>query len=538
MRLLVIGGVAAGASSAVKARRTREDVEIIIFEKNDYISYANCGMPYFVGDVIKNRDDLLVVTPEYLSRRFNIDVRVKNEVIKIEPEAKKIVIKNHNNSETYEEHYDKLIIATGASPIAPSSFKGDNVFTLYSLEDMDKIKNFVINKKPKKALVLGGGFIGIEMAENFLHLGMEVTICEKAEQILLPFDKEMAKIVEDYIENSSVKLIKNKGVDKIEEGIAYFEDGSTLNFDIALVSLGVRPNSKLAKEAGLTLGIRDTIKVNEYMETSEKDIYSAGDVVENFYTFDKSKVWIPLAGSANKQGRIAGYNAVCDDKKKIYKGTLGTAIAKFKDLSFACTGYNEKMLKDKAIEYIKFYLVSESHAGYYPNPKELYIKVLGDRNGRILGAQVIGFEGVDKRIDVFATALYSGLTFEDLESLDLAYAPPFSSAKDPVIVAGMIGNNIVRKEVSSVDSIPSDAIVLDVRTKLENSRAKIESSLNIPIDEIRKRIYEIENIKDKKIIIHCATGHRSYIVTKMLKNLGYNDVSNLTGGYFFYSKKY
>ncbi|MCX7991095.1 MAG: FAD-dependent oxidoreductase [Proteobacteria bacterium] len=536
MRLLIIGGVAGGASSAVKARRTREDIEIIIFERNDYISYANCGMPYYVGNIIKDRDDLLVVTPQYLKKRFNIDVRTRNEVIKIKGDEKKIVVKDLVNSKIYDEKYDKLIISTGASPILPPSFKGENVFTLYNLEDMDKIKGFIENNRPKKALVLGGGFIGIEMAENFQNLGMDVTICEKADQILLPFDREMAKIAEEYIEKTSVKIIKNKGVAKIEEGMAYFEDGTHLDFDIALVSLGVKPNSGLAKDAGLDLGIRDTIKVNEYMETSVKDIYAAGDVAENFYAFDKSKTWIPLAGSANKQGRIAGYNSVSSGEKKIYKGTLGTAIAKFGEITFACTGYNEKTLKERGVDYISCYLVSESHASYYPSSREIYIKLLGDRDGKVLGAQVLGFDGVDKRVDVFATAIYSGLTFEDLESLDLAYAPPFSSAKDPVIVAGMIGNNIARKEVSSVTSIPKNSVILDVRTRKENTKGSIENAINIPIDEIREKADELNNLKDKKIIVHCATGYRSYIVSKMLKNKGFRDVSNLSGGYFFYKK--
>lgn len=537
MRLLVIGGVAGGASSAVKARRTREDVEIIIFEKNNYISYANCGMPYYVGDVIRKRDDLLVVNPAYLKRRFNIEVRLKNEVIKINPSEKKIVVKDLTNSRVYEETYDRLIIATGSSPILPKSFTGDNVFTLYSLEDMDRIKKFLITNKPKKALILGGGFIGIEMAENFHALGLQVTICEKADQILTPFDREMALLVENYLKKSSINIIKNKGVEKIEDSIAYFEDGSSISFDIALVSLGVRPNSMLAKEAGLHLGLRESIKVDEYMETSIKGIFSAGDVAENFYSFDKSRVWIPLAGSANKQGRIAGYNAVSIDKKMVYKGTLGTAIAKFKEISFACTGYNEKTLIEKGIEYIPIYLISKSHADYYPDAKEIYIKVLGTKKGKILGAQVVGFEGVDKRIDVFATALYAGLSFEDLESLDLAYAPYFSSAKDPVILSGMIGNNIVKEEVLSTTSIPENSYVLDVRTKQELEKGKIESSINIPIDEIRTRLSEISNLRDKKLIVYCASGYRSYIVTKILKNHGFKNVSNLTGGYFFLDLK-
>ncbi len=537
MKILVVGGVAAGASAATKARRTSEEAEITIFEKGDYISYANCGMPYYIGGVIEDREELLIVTPEYLKRRFNIDVRTGAEVIKILPENKKILVKDHKSGLVYEEGYDRLVIATGATPILPSSFKGENVFTLYTLKDMDRLKNYIELNSPKKALILGGGFIGIEIAENFLHLGMDVTICEKADQILLPFDKEMAKIVEEYLSKASVNLLKGKGVEKIEDSIAYFEDGTSMSFDIAVVSLGVRPNSLLAREAGIELGLRDAIKVNKFMETSVKDIYAAGDCCENYYHFNNKSCWIPLAGSANKQGRIAGYNAVSKDNKKTYQGTLGTAIAKFKDLSFGSVGYNEKTLRNEGQDYMVFYLKESSHASYYPGYGDLYIKVLGTKEGKILGAQVVGSDGVDKRVDLFATALFAGLSFEDLESLDLAYAPPFSSAKDPVIVAGMVGNNICKDRIKTITDIEKESIILDVRTEGENKRGTISGAINIPIDQIRGRIGEINHLKDKKINIFCASGYRSYIVTRMLSNLGFKDVSNLTGGYFFYKKR-
>lgn len=341
MRLLVIGGVAAGASAAVKARRTSEEWEILIYEKGDYISYANCGMPYYIGNIIKNRDDLLVVTPKYLKDRFNVEVKTKHEVIRIIPEGKKVLVKNLISGDIFEDRYDKLIIATGASPIIPENLKGEKVFSLYNLNDMDKLKNFIENEKPKKALIMGGGFIGIELAENLLHLGMEVTIIEKMNQILAPFDQEMADIVLESLKNYGVKVITGVGVNRIDGNIAYLEDGSTIDFDLGIASLGVKPNSKLCENTGIELGLRNSIKVNRFMETTVKDIYAAGDVAENYYRINGEPTWIPLAGSANKQGRIAGYNAVANSKKE-YKGVLGTAIARFKDCVFAVTGFNEK----------------------------------------------------------------------------------------------------------------------------------------------------------------------------------------------------
>lgn len=539
MRLLVIGGVAAGASAAVKARRTSEEWEILIYEKGDYISYANCGMPYYIGNIIKNRDDLLVVTPKYLKDRFNVEVKTKHEVIRIIPEGKKVLVKNLISGDIFEDRYDKLIIATGASPIIPENLKGEKVFSLYNLNDMDKLKNFIENEKPKKALIMGGGFIGIELAENLLHLGMEVTIIEKMNQILAPFDQEMADIVLESLKNYGVKVITGVGVNRIDGNIAYLEDGSTIDFDLGIASLGVKPNSKLCENTGIELGLRNSIKVNRFMETTVKDIYAAGDVAENYYRINGEPTWIPLAGSANKQGRIAGYNAVANSKKE-YKGVLGTAIARFKDCVFAVTGFNEKKLLQDGIDYISFYLVSEDHAGYYPGSKPLYIKVLGDMEGKILGAQIVGENGVDKRIDVFASAIYSGLTFEDLESFDLAYAPPFSSAKDPVILAGMIGNNIVKGEAPTLWKIPENLdkfVLLDVRTPSELKRGSYPNAINIPINDLRQNIKNMERHKDNEILISCATGYRSYIATRMLLNKGFSKVFNLSGGYKLHGKK-
>lgn len=536
MRLVVIGGVAAGASAAVKARRTNEDVEIVIYERGSFISYANCGLPYHIGGIIKDRDELLIVTKEYLKRRFNIDVYCNCNVTEIKPEEKKLVIENLHDRKIFQDSYDKLVIATGAEPIKPPSLQGENVFQLYTLSDMDKLKSFIEKEKPKKALVMGAGYIGIEIAENFLNLGIDITIVEKAHQIILPLDPEMALIVEQEIKKAGANVIKGVGIVEIKGNTACLENGEKIDFDFALSSLGVKPNSQLAKKAGIVCGIKDAIKVNEFMETSVKDIYACGDVVENFYTLNGDTAWIPLAGSANKQGRIAGYNAVTNGNPKSFKGISGTAIAKFHNITFGVTGFNEKLCKDKQIEFQAHYLVSEHHAGYYPGGKPLYIKVLGDKRGKILGAQVVGCEGVDKRIDVFATAIYAGLSFDDIEMLDLAYAPPFSSAKDPVIVAGMIGNNIAKQEIKSVSKLPEDVgdyIVLDVRTKAENKMGAIKGAINIPIDEIRERLSELEKFKDRKIIVYCATGYRSYIVTKLLSNLGFKNVYNLSGGYFF-----
>jgi NADPH-dependent 2,4-dienoyl-CoA reductase/sulfur reductase-like enzyme/rhodanese-related sulfurtransferase len=539
MKLIVIGGVAAGASAAVKARRTSEDWEIVIYERGDFISYANCGMPYYIGNVIKDRDDLIVVTPEYLKRRFNIEVKTKHEVLKILPEQKKIIIKDILSGIVFEDKYDKLIIATGAVPFVPDSIKGQSVFPLYTLSDMDKIKKFIDENRPEKALILGGGFIGIEMAENLKTLGMKVTIVEKMSQILSPFDEEMAQIVKLKLLRSGINVITGAGVEKIDGKKAFIENGMSIEFDIAIASLGVKPNSQLALDAGISLGLRDSIKVNKFMETSIKDILAAGDVAENFYQINSEPTWIPLAGSANKQGRIAGYNAVSLNKKE-YKGTLGTAIAKFENCVFATTGFNEKKMIQEKVDYISFYLVSEDHASYYPGSKTMYIKVIGDKNGRVLGAQIVGEEGVDKRIDVFASAIYAGFTFQDLESLDLAYAPPFSSAKDPVIVAGMIGNNIIKGEMPALyklDDTVKDAIIIDVRTKKEFERGCFEGAINMPIDEFRNKIEELKAYRDKKIIVNCATGYRSYIVTRQLLNRGFKDVYNLSGGYVIHGPK-
>lgn len=539
MKLIVIGGVAAGASSAVKARRSSEEWEILIYEKGDYISYANCGMPYYIGDIIKNRDDLLIVTPKYLKDRFNINVKTKHEVIKIIPENKKILVKNLINNEVFEDNYDKLIIATGASPIIPDSIKGERVFSLYNLNDMDRLKTFIENEKPKNALVMGGGFIGIELAENFLHLGMKVTIIEKMNQILAPFDPEMADIVLAKLKSHGVDVITGVGVVGIDGSIAHLDNGSIVEFDMGIASLGVKPNSKICENTGIELGLRNSIKVNKFMETSVKDVFAAGDVAENYYRINKEPTWIPLAGSANKQGRIAGYNAVSKNKKE-YKGTLGTAIAKFEDCVFAVTGFNEKKLLQDGVDYVSFYLVSQDHADYYPGSRSMYIKVIGDRKGRVLGAQIVGEKGVDKRIDVFASAIYSGLTFEDLESFDLAYAPPFSSAKDPVILAGMIGNNIVKGEAPTLWKIPEELekyVILDVRSHGELKEGTYPNAINIPINQLREKIDTLEPYRNNKILISCATGYRSYIATRMLLNRGFSKVYNLSGGYKIHGKQ-
>lgn len=539
MKLVVIGGVAAGASSAVKARRLSEEWEILVYEKNNYVSYANCGMPYYIGDIIKNRDDLLIVTPKYLKDRFNINVKTKHEVIKIIPENKKILVKNLINNEVFEDNYDKLIIATGASPIIPDSIKGERVFSLYNLNDMDRLKTFIENEKPKNALVMGGGFIGIELAENFLHLGMKVTIIEKMNQILAPFDPEMADIVLERLRSNGINVITGVGVSGIDGNFAHLDNGDVVKFDLGIASLGVKPNSKICENTGIELGLRNSIKVNKYMETSVKDIYAAGDVAENYYRINGEPTWIPLAGSANKQGRIAGYNAVANNKKE-YKGTLGTAIAKFGDCVFAVTGFNEKKLLQDGVDYISFYLVSQDHADYYPGSKAIYIKVLGDKEGRILGAQIVGEKGVDKRIDVFASAVYAGLTFEDLESLDLAYAPPFSSAKDPVILAGMIGNNILRGEAPTLWKIPEELekyVILDVRSHGELKEGTYPNAINIPINQLREKIDTLEPYRNNKILIGCATGYRSYIATRMLLNKGFSEVYNLSGGYKIHGRK-
>jgi len=550
-KTLIIGGVAGGATTAARLRRKDAAREIIIFERGAYISYANCGLPYYIGDVIKSRDALLLQTPKQMKSRYNIEVRVQNEVTKIFPDAKKIQVKNLKTDEIYEESYDELVIATGSSPLRPPipGIDGEGIYTLWTIPDTDRIKDIVDHKKPKHAAVIGGGFIGLEMAENLVEAGIKVTIIEMQDQVMAPLDMEMANLLHENILANGVDLILQDGVKefKHEDGSIKIKLSSQTEVvtDMVILSIGVKPNSTLTKEAGLQLNQRGGIVVNEFLETSHPDIYAVGDVieVENFIT--KDKTMIPLAGPANKQARILADTLSGD--RKAYNGTMGTAVAKVFDLQAASTGLNEKQLvamgKVKNKDYFSILINQKSHAGYYPGAAPLTLKLLFNKEGRIFGAQVVGQDGADKRIDTIAVTMRLNGTIYDLEELELAYAPPFSSAKDPVNMLGFVAENVLNGLVSfsewdEVDAILADekrkdsVMVLDVREEVEVMVSAIEGSVPIPLGDLKERLNELD--KTKHIIVVCAVGVRAYNGARILMQNGFEKVSVLSGGMSFY----
>ncbi|SEF51798.1 NADPH-dependent 2,4-dienoyl-CoA reductase, sulfur reductase [Caloramator fervidus] len=543
-RVIIVGGVAGGASAAARLRRLDENIEIIMFERGDYISFANCGLPYYIGGTIKERENLLVQTEEGMEKRFNIDIRVRSEVTKIFRDTKEVEVVSEGK--IYREKYDYLILSPGAAPFVPpiEGVEKNNIFTLRNMADVDRIKVFIENNKPKKAVVIGGGFIGVEMAENLKDAGLEVTLVEAMDQILGPFDIEMARILEKHMNDNGVEVITSDAVEKFDkegELDVVLKSGRVLKADMVILAIGVRPEVKLAKEAGLEIGERGGIRVDEYLRTSDPYIYAVGDAIEVKDFVTGAWTLIPLAGPANKQGRIAADN-ICGRAVK-YKATQGTSILKVFDMTAAATGANEKTLKRMGIPYLKSYTHSGSHAGYYPGAFVMTIKLLfSPEDGRILGAQIVGRDGVDKRIDVLATAIRHGLTVYDLEELELAYAPPYSSAKDPVNMAGFTAANILKGDMKiihwdEIDNLDrNEYFIVDVRTDLEYEAGHIEGALNIPVDELRNRINEIP--RDKKIIVYCKVGLRGYVAYRILVQNGF-DVYNLSGGYDIYqaSKK-
>ena len=535
MKLLIIGGVAGGASAAARARRIDENAEIIMFERGEYISFANCGLPYHIGKVIPERESLLVMTPGKFKERANIDVRISSEVTSIDPNKKAVSVKNHASGKTYTETYDKLIMSPGSSPLRPPIPGGDDpeIMVLTTIPDMDKIIA-KINSGAKKAVVIGGGFIGIEVVENLVELGIDTTLVEMLPQVLPPFDKEMAQSISETLELHGVNLHLNDGVTEIKKDdnqakfLLKLKSGQTIETDMVVMTIGVRPNSELAREAGLSLNERSGIIVNKQLQTSNPDIYAVGDAIEvNDIVLNKPAM-IPLAGPANKQGRIAADNAF--GKKNEYKGSQGTSICKIFEQTAASTGTNEKTLKQAGIEYQKFYFNPNSNASYYPGSSLLFMKVLFDKSGKILGTQIVGNTGVDKRIDIMATAIRSGLTFDDLEELELAYSPPYGSAKDPINFAGFIGNNILKGHsyVVTPDNIPEDSFLLDVREKDEVLCGTLPGAQHIPLGALRSSLDKLS--KDKKIIVYCKSGLRAYLAELMLRSNGFN-VKNLSGGY-------
>ena len=545
-KVLIVGGVAGGASTAARLRRVDENIEIIMFERGEYISFANCGLPYYIGETIQERDALLVQTPEDMNERFNIDVRVKQEIIKIDREKKEVEVKNLDTDEVYRESYDTLVLSPGSSPLRPPipGIDSPNIFTLWNIPDTDTIKGFVDNEKPKRAAVIGGGFIGIEMAENLHDRGLDVSVIEMADQVMAPIDYEMAQMVHGHMKSKEVHLYLKDGVKsfeyKNEVTTITLQSGKTVEADIVILAIGVRPNGELAKGCGLETNQRGGIVVDRNLKTSDENIYALGDAIEVVDFISKDKTMIPLAGPANKQGRIVANNII--GKNEPYKGTQGTSIAKVFDLTVAATGSNEKILKRRGMEYGKDYLVSITHsksnAGYYPGAIPMTVKLIFTPNGKVLGGQIVGYNGVDKRIDVLATAIRFGATIYDLKELELAYAPPFSSAKDPINMAGFTAENIINGDMEVIqwheleNQDMDKTIILDVRTDIERELGYMEGSINISVDELRDRLDELD--KDKLIIPYCAIGVRAYIATRILVQNGFK-VKNFSGGYNIYS---
>lgn len=536
-KVLIIGGVAGGASAAARLRRLDETAEIIMFERGEHISFANCGLPYYIGGIIPERDHLLVETAEGMSSRFNMDVRVQTEVLSIHTSRKTVSVLDRITGRTYEESYDYIILSPGANPITPpipGLDKAENVFTLRSIPDTDRIMEFIEIKQPHKAVVVGGGFIGLEMAENLHHRGLDVTIVEMLVQVMAPLDYEMAAFVHNHLREKGVNLILGDGVQAFKElgGKIQLQSGKTVASEITILSIGVRPEVSLAKEAGLELGSRGGIKVNPYLQTSDPFIYAIGDAVEVQDFISQKPALIPLAGPANKQGRMAADNIAGLGRK--YRGTMGTSIAKVFDLQVASVGNNEKMLKQNDMPYEVVHIHSGSHAGYYPGAHDMALKLLfHPTTGQIYGAQGVGQEGVDKRIDVLATAIFSDLTVRDLQELELAYAPPFSSAKDPVNMLGFAAANIMDGMTSHVqwyeiEEIKKEGgILLDIRSNMERKLDPIDDSIHIPLDELRTRLSELP--LDKAIYVFCYIGVRGYIAERILKQNGFS-VYNLDGG--------
>lgn len=538
MKTVIIGGVAGGASAAARLRRLDESAEIVVFERGEYVSFANCGLPYYIGGVITEKSNLTLQTPESFRARFNIDVRVNSEALKIDPKAKTVTVKNLISGKIYTESYDNLILSPGAEPIKPDieGADSDTVFTLRNIPDTVKIKEYIESAEPKSAVVVGGGYIGVEMAENLKEAGLEVSVVELADHLIAPLDFDMAADVHRYIKSKGIKLYLNNGVKAIGDHTVVLQNGE-VGADMVILSAGVRPETALAQECGIKTNRRGSIIVDRNMKTNFPDIYAVGDAVETENFVTKSPAFIPLAGPANKQGRIAADNIVGIPSE--YTGTQGSAILKLFDMTVATTGLNEKSAEASGIDYDKTYIYSGSHASYYPGASNMSIKALWDKKTlKIIGAQVVGFDGVDKRMDVLAAAIRFGAKITDLTELELCYAPPFGSAKDPVNMLGFVAENVVTGKIKQffwhdIESLPRDGSVtlLDVRTATEVSRGKIDGFMNIPLDSLRERIGEIP--KDKPVYVHCHSGLRSYIACRILAGNGY-DCFNLAGGWRLY----
>ncbi len=543
-KIVIVGGVAGGATTAARLRRMDEQAQIVLFERGEYISYANCGLPYYIGGVITDREQLFVQTPEGFSARFKIDVRIRSEVTRLDIKEKLVAVTNLKSGKTYQESYDKLVLSPGAEPVKPPipGIDLEGIFTVRNVPDTDRIKEYIEGNNVRRALIVGAGFIGLEMAENLHNRGIFVTIVEMAEQVMTPLDYEMAAEVHQHLKSKKVEFYLNEAVSAFESKlgrlVARLSSGKELRVDLAVLGIGVRPESALALEAGLKTGERGGISVNGYLQTSDPDVYALGDAIE----FPNPIVGRPmityLAGPANKQGRILADNIVLGNKRR-YRGSIATAIAKVFDLTVASTGMSGKALRAEGIPFISSITHSASHAGYYPDAQPISLKIVfSPKDGRLFGAQVVGYEGVDKGVDMIATTLKQGGTIYDLQEIEHAYAPPFSSAKDPVNIAGFVAENILAGLVKIVhwhDLTEEELVrcfVLDVREPEEYKVGRIERSINIPLNSLRERLGELP--REKRIIVYCAVGLRAYLACRILSQNGFPEVYNLSGGYKTY----
>ena len=543
MKVVIVGGVAGGATAAARIRRLDESAEIVVFERSGYVSYANCGLPYYIGGVIQDPEELTLQTPESFYQRFRVDMRVRHEVTALHPERKTVTVRNLASGEIFEEAYDKLLLSPGAKPTQPPlpGTGSDRLFTLRTVEDTFRIREFVVREKPKSVVLAGGGFIGLELAENLRELGLAVTIVQRPRQLMNPFDPEMAAFLHAKMRERGVSLLLGRSVEGFqdtENGVrVLLKDEPPLEADMVILAIGVTPDTVLAREAGLALGVKGSILVNDRMETSAPDIYAVGDAVQVRHVVTGQETLLSLAGPANRQGRIAADNICGGDSR--YRGSQGSSVIKVFDMTAAVTGVKEETARKAGLDCDKVYLSPMSHAGYYPGGKVMTMKVLFEKGTyRLLGAQIVGYEGVDKRIDVLATAIRGGLSALDLRELDLAYAPPYSSAKDPVNMAGfMIGNladGLVRQFfLEDLEALPRDGSVtlLDTRTPGEYAAGHMEGFVNIPVDELRQRIGELE--AGKPVYVVCQSGLRSYLACRILAQHGY-DCFNFSGGYRLY----
>ena len=543
MKIVIVGGVAGGATAAARIRRLNEHAEIIIFERSGFISYANCGLPYYIGGVIEDKEDLTLQTPESFFRRFRIVAKVNHEVNDIDLKNKTLHVTDLKTGTSFTETYDKLILSPGAKPILPDFYtENERTFTLRTVEDTLKIRAFVEQKQPKTAVVIGGGFIGLEMAENLVELGIKTSIIQRGNHLLPTVDYDMASFVHANFRHHGVQLLLNTNTNKMSitgnQVLLNLDNGSNLSADMVVLAVGVTPENTLAKKIGLELGVKGAIKVNTKMETSIPDIYAVGDAIEVKHFITQQDSVISLAGPANKQGRIVADN-ICGINSE-YKGSQGSSVIKLFDMTVATTGINEQQAKANGIEYEKVILTQNSHAGYYPNATAMTVKLIFEKaTYKILGAQIVGYDGVDKCIDVIATWVRAGMKADELKDLDLAYAPPYSSAKDPVNMAGFVVENIKNGIVKQFyyEDIPSlrerkDVILLDTRTPFEYMRGHAEDFINIPLDDLRERFGELD--KTKKIYVMCQSGLRSYLATRILMQNGF-DAYNFAGGFRLYS---